>query len=288
MPTETLESILLSNDTRRISLLSGYLSERYCLEAARLLLAHPARVLLCTGFFISRAMLPETDGPPGTLAIGEALIRLGYQPAYVSDQFSAPLLKKFANGAPVFTFPLLSEAESVCFAGELIERFRPTLLVSVERCGVTHRGRYLDWKEVDISDHNARMDTLFQFRIPSIGIGDGGNEIGMGNLAEQIAAAPGLPKEPCVTRADALVIASVSNWGAYGLVAGLSRLTGISLLPTSQAESRRIREMIEFGACDGARAECVPGVDGFTLEENAQIIDRLQAWVDDPLADLAD
>jgi hypothetical protein len=285
MPTETLESILLSNDTRQISLLARYLPEQYCLEAARLLLDHSARVLLCTGFFISRIMLPETDGPPGTLAIGEALTRLGHLPTYVSDRFSARLLERFAHGTPVITFPMGDEDESICFAGDLVDNVRPTLLLSIERCGVTRQGRYLDWKGVDISDHNARIDALFRFQVPSIGIGDGGNEIGMGRLMDYIAATPGLPQEPCITQTDALVIASVSNWGAYGLVAGLSRLTGMSLLPDAQAESRLIREMIDFGACDGARGECVPSVDGFSLEENAQIIDRLQAWAKVPLTD---
>ncbi len=49
--------------------------------------------------------------------------------------------------------------------------------------------------------NTARLDYLFEHGIPSVGIGDGGNEIGMGNLAEVI---PGV---------DRLVLASVSNWG---------------------------------------------------------------------------
>ena len=39
-----------------------------------------------------------------------------------------------------------------------------------------------------------------------------------------------------VVRVDHLVVAGTSNWGAYGIVAGLERLTGRLLLHTPDQE----------------------------------------------------
>jgi len=52
----------------------------------------------------------------------------------------------------------------------------------------------------DVTAFTAKIDALFESSIPSIGIGDGGNEIGMGNLADVIPKCAGLPALPCVTR----------------------------------------------------------------------------------------
>jgi hypothetical protein len=280
MNQSSLESILLSKDGRCISGLSKFLPSEYCLHAARFLLNHPSRVLITTGFFISKTGLPETDGPPGALAIGESLRKLGHEVAYVSDEFSVPLLSQFSSDSLVHLFPLLEESGSQKFAERLINKFRPTMLISVERCGLTINSRYLDWKGNDVSKYNARIDSLFHFQIPSIGIGDGGNEIGMGTLASVIPTLSSLPEEPCITKTDALVIASVSNWGAYGLVAGLSKLTGIPLLPSDDSEARRIEDMVEYGACDGVELARIPKVDGFSMEDNADILKRLRRWVE--------
>jgi len=75
---------------------------------------------------------------------------------------------------------------------------------------------------IDITGFNARTDFLFCFcgHTASIGIGDGGNEIGMGNV-RALMTAGGLPGDDtlCATGTTDLVIASCSNWGAYGLTA---------------------------------------------------------------------
>ena len=55
-----------------------------------------------------------------------------------------------------------------------------------------------------------------------IAIGDGGNELGMGKVIHQIYNNPNIPNGEligAVTSADYLIVASVSNWGAYALAA---------------------------------------------------------------------
>jgi hypothetical protein len=54
--------------------------------------------------------------------------------------------------------------------------------------------------------------------IKFIGIGDGGNELGMGKVIQHVYThIPLGEKIGCVLKADYLIAASVSNWGAYAL-----------------------------------------------------------------------
>ena len=61
----------------------------------------------------------------------------------------------------------------------------------------------------------------------AFGKADGGNEIGIGAIAPIVAQTPGLPDRPCI------------NWGAYGMLAALSKLTRRMLLvePEEEAEA---------------------------------------------------
>ena len=130
-------------------------------------------------------------------------------------------------------------------------------------------------RNADITEFNAKTDYLFTGGIPSVGIGDGGNEIGMGNLADVIPTVPTLVELPCVTAVTKPVIASVSNWGGYGLVAALSRQAGRNLLPSIAEEREMVRRSVALGAVDSFSGDRVERVDGFSLEENSRTLERL-------------
>ena len=123
----------------------------------------------------------------------------------------------------------------------MLEELQPDLLISIERCGRNRNDEYLNMRGRDISPQTARLDYLFDGSVPSVGIGDGGNEIGMGNLVDIIPSVDSLPDEPAVSTVDRLIIASVSNWGGYGLAAALSHLAGKNLLPTAEDEAGMVR-----------------------------------------------
>ena len=64
--------------------------------------------------------------------------------------------------------------------------------------------------------------------VTTIGIGDGGNEIGMGKIPWQVIRR-NIPRGglvACRVPADHLIVCGVSNWGAYGLGAGVRLLRG--------------------------------------------------------------
>ena len=274
--------LILDRDKRGIAALRPHLPADFCDQAAELVLEHPGTAMIVTGFYIVSAGATETDGPPGAVAIGDALKAIGYDVVYVTDEHTAAVLSGTAgSGARVVDFPIAGVEESRSFAEELLSEIAPSVIIGIERCGLTSEGLYRNMRGVDISEYNAKADYLFEGGVPSVGIGDGGNEIGLGNLADIIPTVPSLVRLPCVTTTSELVIASVSNWGGYGLVAAMSRIKGKNLLPSIEAEQALVKHNVELGAVDGPSGEAVPMVDGFTLEENSQALRELHDLLSD-------
>src|SRR5262249_1140608 len=99
--------------------------------------------------------------------------------------------------------------------------------VAIERCGLGSDGRPRNMRAVDVSPWTAPLDDLFTGGPwQRIAIGDGGNEVGMGKLPAGLIAktVPNGERIACITPCDHLVVAGVSNWGAYGLMAALAVL----------------------------------------------------------------
>src|SRR5262249_9775920 len=125
----------------------------------------------------------------------------------------------------------------------------------------------------------------------TIGIGDGGNEIGMGSLPRDIVEhdIPNGPLIAATTRTDHLIVAGVSNWGAYGLLAAIASLRP-ELAPkllrhfTRETEHRILAAAVEVGqAIDDSRVDR-PGqlqmsVDRISWEVHADLIEELAALV---------
>ncbi len=270
----SVEEIILSHDRRGMSALRDYLPADFCHEAAGFVLERRKRsqrpAIIATGFYILSAGAPETDGPPGALAIGRALHALGFDVIYVTDKYTMPLFPSDIVGKDrVISFPITDHNSSKRFAQLILAEIQPSLMISVERCGLNGSRKYLSMVGEDISEYTAKIDYLFLGQKKTLGIGDGGNEIGMGNLAEYIPAVETLPKDPALTPVNKLVIASVSNWGGYGLVAALSRLAGCNLLPSVEWEKEIIKEIVARGAVDGVSGQRRAAVDSFDLEQNA-------------------
>jgi len=128
---------------------------------------------------------------------------------------------------------------------------------------------------------NAPIDELFvvatALRPATIGIGDGGNEIGMGKVRTRLAGLDALrARIATVVPVDHLVVAGVSNWGGYGIVAALGRLTGLDLLRTPEIERRLIEACVAAGACDGVTRRREPTVDSLASETHAAVVDLLR------------
>jgi hypothetical protein len=283
LTTPTIEDIILQKDQRGISALRPFLPVDYATQAAQFVLDHDGLTIIVTGFYILYGKAVETDGPPGAVGIGKALESLGRRVVYVTDHYSSPIMRELTGPkGEVVDFPIADKDNSLKFAENLLKQFDPSLLISIERCSPSEDGIYRNMRSVDISDYNAKVDTLFTQHSATVGIGDGGNEIGMGKLLKEIPNFPKMPAEPASVACNQLIIASVSNWGGYGLIAALSKLTGKNLLPSVDEEADWVKRCVRLGAVDGFNGEVREYVDGFPLEEYGQALHQLHQLVSPP------
>ena len=235
------------------------------------------RVLIVTGFTVASGT-PETDGPPGAAVLGRALRRLGARVRYVTDRPNAPVLaaalETLGEPRPIVVYPDNGNVAPGVLAAE-----RPTHLVAIERPGRNRAGDYLNMRGESVAAWNAPLDDLFvtPSRATTVGIGDGGNEIGMGSARARFARLGRLQARiASVVRVDHLVVAGVSNWGGYGVAAALSRLTGRDLLHSAALERRLVQACVAAGAADGVTRRRVATVDGLPLETHAAVVELLR------------
>ena len=277
---ETIKNIITDNDKRGISMLLPHVSDTVCEDAANIILNNPNKAIILTGFYILSAGAAETDGPIGAIAIGNALKNIGYQVTYITDEFSQPPIKKVLSADDnLEIFPMQNHEQSAITADKMISDLNPSLIISIERCGPTVDGDYLNSRGKKIEEFNSKTEYLLNNNIPSIGIGDGGNEIGMGNLKHIIKNSTELSNPPCITTTDLLIPASTSNWGGYGLVAGLSKITNKNLLPSIPEDEKLIKDFVDAGGVDGITATSSYKVDSFELEDNSSILNRLHKLI---------
>ena len=276
-------------------------------SAAARALVGAGSVLIATGFVVAEGM-PESDGPPGAAVLGRALRRLGARVRYTSDPAVLPTLEATLRAldepVDVFAYPEGPEA-----AGEVLEREQPTHLVAIERPGRGQEGDYLNARGVSVAAWNRPLDEMFRWsgdrllasrrgwparegrgsgrrvshrRPVTIGVGDGGNEIGMGRVrARLVREGELMARIASVVAVDHLVVAGVSNWGAYGIVAQLGRLTGQRLLHTPAEERKLIDACVKAGAVDGLTRRSEPTVDALDADTHAAVVALLGlSWGD--------
>jgi hypothetical protein len=182
----------------------------------------------------------------------------------------------------VFAYP---EGEGA--ADDVLAREQPTHLVAIERPGRGREGDYLNARGVSVAAWNRPLDEMFvrarrAHRPVTIGVGDGGNEIGMGRVRAKLAREGALmARIASVVSVDHLVVAGVSNWGAYGIVAQLGRLTGQTLLHTPAEERKLIDACVGAGACDGLTRRREPTVDALDVDTHTAMVALLGlSWGD--------
>jgi hypothetical protein len=292
--------------------IAGFFQPGAALAAARTL-SRARRVLIVTGFCVPPG-LPETDGPPGAAVLGRALGLLGATVRFMTD---APVVASLRAAVETLHFPADIEVyPEGTDPRALLAHERPTHLVAIERPGRARSGDYLSARGESVAAWNRPIDELFllspktrrhaatpsSIRPPSpqpglaapattirgrgarpsarpitIAVGDGGNEIGMGNVRAHLGRESRLmARIASVVRVNHLVVAGTSNWGAYGIVAGLERLTGRPLLHTPGQERRLIEACVEAGAVDGILRSSKPTVDGLPLEIHAAVVELLR------------
>ncbi|MGB2986779.1 MAG: glutamate cyclase domain-containing protein [Phycisphaerae bacterium] len=266
---------LIASDPGGRNIFGLMLADQLRLAAQSLRLAR--RVAIVSGFYVPEAGAGETDGPPGAKVLGEALKQLGIEVDYLTDELNAPLFRALG-------------IEPILDVAGYLDHAQPTHLVSIERVGRGVDGRYRNMRGVDVTAVTAPLDELFidgsRRGLTTIGIGDGGNEIGMGKVFADLHAASfnprgaphGLkPAACCVVATDFCIAAGVSNWGAYGLAGALSVLHGRDLLPSAESVARDLERIVrKGGAVDGVTHRHKPTCDGLDLSASLRMLESIR------------
>lgn len=206
------------------------------------------------------------------------------------------LRKKGAgHAAAVMGFPL-ERKEAEREARTLLDEYEPSLVLAIEKAGRNGKGECHTMRGLNVSSLHAVVEPLVDGArdrgILTVGIGDGGNEVGMGNIrgaVERLVPYARRCRCPCGggiaagSKVDSLVTASISNWGAYGIEACLALLAGKrGLFHTSRLERSVLKCMVAVGAIDGSTGRNELSVDGVPGERYLAAIDALGALIARP------
>lgn len=267
-------------------------------------------VLITTGTITSPPMIGETDGPLGAAALAR-ILSLGLEARVIvlTEEVLVGIVKAACRGAglnivkasdlakghesdigkvSVSSFPI-DEEEAKRETEQLLSLWNPKAIIAIEKVGPNHLGIYHCYG-LDFSSYHSKIGILFsktkQNRILSIGIGDRGNEIGLGTIkdvAQKVHPYGSKCRCPCKggaadnTIVDIVVPASVSNWGAYGIETCLAiLLEKIELIHDENIEIRMLRLCVDAGGVDGITGLCEPAVDGFSENIHANIVGMLR------------
>jgi len=221
-----------------------------------------------TGFPISTSdpVRFETDGPLGYYFLRRALVPKHDWVFPLHCFTEKPIVKAF-NAVDQY----LCKSGPTSFDNTSLGR----IVISIERAGPAADGNCYSMRGAVL---NSYLDTDFNDRFSkpvrkTIAIGDGGNEIGMGKIPHEtiVKNIPNGDLIHCRVPADYLIVAGVSNWGAYALAAGVFVLRNEkppSELFDPDLEKRILEIMVREGPLvDGVTGKQTATVDGLSWEE---------------------
>ena len=175
----------------------------------------------------------------------------------------------------------------------MLDQLAPDVMISTERVGRNENGIYYNMRGRDYGMGRARIDMLFDAAmsrgIPTLAIGDGGNEIGMGLVADAVkrhvpyggtgdcACGGGIG---ATSGADILMTAAVSNWGCTAICASLALRTGDKrLIHTPAMEARLLSVMTDNGLINSADGLIDPHVDGIRDTTHVALAEMAEAII---------
>lgn len=267
-------------------------------------------VLLGTGFVFLPPKKGELDGMVGTALVARAIeIALGAVPVVVVEDelvAAAEALLRTAGlnvcASPEEAVGLKHAAAVVAFPKEvtlaedsalsLFERLHPRAVMNIERPGRNDRGVYHMGNGQDVTDLAAKYDAVFDLAhrsgIPTLAIGDLGNELGFGDYADVVrddipfgetCACPCGRGIAATVGSDYLVVAAVSDWGAYALAACLAHVSGEwKAMVDRNLLSQVLDTAVGAGLLDGS-GYAIPAVDGIQPDVNGAFVELLNAAV---------
>ena len=250
------------------------------LRALGFSLLEAGEVFIISGFPVQFAGgKGETDGPVGTANLAAVLEQIGKRVTVITDEASCAAMlaacSLYAPSAEVLCVPK-NGAQAFCYG--LLKHRRPTHVIAIERPGRGQDGHFHNFRGDYIDELLADTDLLlYDKSTVTIGIGDGGNKLGMGGFRSMIEERVSHGDLICADAgADFTLTAGVSNWWGWGIRAVLSAVTGHDLMPTDEQENKLLRAVVSNGCVDGVTGEAVLTVDHLSQEENLRVLRELR------------
>ncbi len=284
-----------------------------CLRAAEVLTKHLGRgdtVIIATGLPTYPWFSGEQDGPVGAATLARALVlALAAKPVLLTEASHLEMCRAAVRGAGLYARGLddalrlpttaavipftMAQRDAAQEAETLLGRLQPKALIAIERPGANEHGRYHAAKGFDITEHCAKLDVLFEQAkargIPTIGIGDGGNELGSALIRNTVLAEVPYGAKcqcPCAGTTvpqfepDVLVMAAISNWGAYGIEAALAVLLGRPEVLHSRAVDQRTHDLCAAAEANNDGPGLLdPGTDGVPAHLHGHLVELLSCMV---------
>ncbi len=268
---ELVKTVASNKGQRDISVLCKSI---YWQKAAETL-ADVSRAAIVSGFYVPSSSAPETDGPGGAVILGRAFMQQGADTEIWTDHLCVDAIKACAEAVG---FP--PDMVKVIERYDYLDQFCPEAVIFTERLGRAADGKYYNMRSEDISAWTPSLDWLSVLSsrkgVFTVGIGDGGNEVGMGNLMSEICEIrPDYRKCLSVIRTDVTIPVDVSNWGCYALSSALSYIWGKWRGPSKGEELSILEALVGVKAVDGISKKSELTVDGFQIDVHEAIISEL-------------
>jgi hypothetical protein len=264
--SNALESLLVANNHRGMQDVQFTLTPGYLLRAAHLIRRCTGRVYILTGFPVAGTF--ETDGPAGAMALYQLLEQRGAQPTILSDKSITDVLSSNYRCASLARG---TSSEISSAASSLYQQAAPDLVISIERPGTAADGQCYNMAGANISAACSPAEAYLELATcPTIAIGDGGNELGMGNAQTALAA---LNIKPAISFCDELIVADVSNWAAYALHAFIQWLENAPSSLTVDIH-QLLAHLVALGAVDGVSGLPTPTEDGFPANAGPHFLEQ--------------
>lgn len=249
-------------------------------------LAKITGVVILTGFPVRLGLhnfTGETDGPLGAANLAFAFESIGVPVWLLTDEeaywvVNAAVTRRGCKCRPL----MLPRYEADEFIAAQLDAIKPSHVLTIERPGKARDGHYHNMRggiiDAMFVDASSIIEAARERGITTISIGDGGNEIGMGALAETIEKYVPHGEAICAREvADIALISGVSNWWGWGVSALLSRMYGINLLPSDDMERGMLHEMVLAGSVDGCTKKPEETVDNLPMEVHLGVLSHVRS-----------
>lgn len=243
-------------------------------------------VVILTGFPVRLGLhnfTGETDGPLGAANLAFAFESIGVPVWLLTDEeaywvVNAAVTRRGCKCRPL----MLPKYEADEFIAAQLDAIHPSHVLTIERPGKARDGHYHNMRggiiDAMFVDASSIIEAARERGITTISIGDGGNEIGMGALAETIEKYVPHGDAICAREvADIALISGVSNWWGWGVSALLSRMYGINLLPSDDMERGMLHEMVLAGSVDGCTKKPEETVDNLPMEVHMGVLSNVRS-----------